>query len=190
VSADQDHRVGHAAGGPTTAANLAVLCRHDHRLKHDAGWTLHPNTDTGAGGDRSDGAEGAAGGDPAVVGVVWESPLGHQYQSRPPPVIVPVPDPHPDEQGRFTLPEDWYQRHTTPTCDCTSDCDCDPPPLLPDEQPADQTAGVTNQGEAGVDTAATASTGRTAGDTAGDSATPAESDDESPCYAPDDIPPF
>ncbi|MCZ3388168.1 MAG: HNH endonuclease, partial [Actinomycetia bacterium] len=31
--------------GPTTAANLAVLCRHHHRLKHTTRWnvTLHPS---------------------------------------------------------------------------------------------------------------------------------------------------
>jgi hypothetical protein len=36
--ADLDHIRHWAAGGATTRDNLAVLCRHDHRLKHDGGW--------------------------------------------------------------------------------------------------------------------------------------------------------
>jgi hypothetical protein len=37
---DLDHTVPYPAG-PTSAANLAVLCRRHHRLKHTAGWTVH-----------------------------------------------------------------------------------------------------------------------------------------------------
>jgi hypothetical protein len=36
---DIDHRVPYPEG-PTSADNLACLCRHHHRLKHEAGWTL------------------------------------------------------------------------------------------------------------------------------------------------------
>jgi len=38
--ADLDHTVAFAEGGPTTDDNLAPLCRHHHRMKHEAGWTL------------------------------------------------------------------------------------------------------------------------------------------------------
>jgi hypothetical protein len=41
---DLDHTVPWPAG-PTSTSNLAVLCRHHHRLKHSAGWevSLHPD---------------------------------------------------------------------------------------------------------------------------------------------------
>jgi hypothetical protein len=44
---DLDHRVAVADGGPTTSDNLAPLCRHHHRTKHQASWksTLQPNGD-------------------------------------------------------------------------------------------------------------------------------------------------
>ncbi|HEU0239515.1 MAG TPA: HNH endonuclease, partial [Micromonosporaceae bacterium] len=35
---DIDHTIDHASGGGTTHDNLALLCRHHHRLKHDGGW--------------------------------------------------------------------------------------------------------------------------------------------------------
>ncbi|HEY7177419.1 MAG TPA: HNH endonuclease signature motif containing protein, partial [Micromonosporaceae bacterium] len=35
---DIDHTIDYAAGGTTTHDNLALLCRHHHRLKHDGGW--------------------------------------------------------------------------------------------------------------------------------------------------------
>ncbi|HEY7174549.1 MAG TPA: HNH endonuclease signature motif containing protein [Micromonosporaceae bacterium] len=37
---DIDHTVDHASGGLTTHDNLALLCRHHHRLKHDGGWRV------------------------------------------------------------------------------------------------------------------------------------------------------
>jgi Domain of unknown function (DUF222) len=39
-SCDIDHTIDHVAGGLTTHDNLGLLCRHHHRLKHEAGWTL------------------------------------------------------------------------------------------------------------------------------------------------------
>ncbi|MEE8489061.1 MAG: HNH endonuclease signature motif containing protein [Acidimicrobiia bacterium] len=44
---DLDHRVAVADGGPTTTCNPAPLCRHHHRVKHQASWkpTLQPNGD-------------------------------------------------------------------------------------------------------------------------------------------------
>ncbi|HKE63403.1 MAG TPA: HNH endonuclease [Micromonosporaceae bacterium] len=55
---DIDHTVSHAAGGMTAADNLAVLCRHHHRLKHDGDWRLSQPT-------------------PGIV--VWQSPHGPRF---------------------------------------------------------------------------------------------------------------
>jgi hypothetical protein len=66
--ADQDHRLGYALGGPTTEANLSAPCRHDHRLKDQGHWQLTA---------------------PRPGLTIWTSPLGRQYQSRPPPAIPP-----------------------------------------------------------------------------------------------------
>lgn len=35
---DLDHRIRWADGGATDPANLTPLCRHDHRIRHHAGW--------------------------------------------------------------------------------------------------------------------------------------------------------
>jgi hypothetical protein len=58
TSCDLDHRQPWAQGGPTTTDNLVPLCRHDHRIRHQAGWKHQPLP----GGDHH-----------------WTSPLGHQY---------------------------------------------------------------------------------------------------------------
>ncbi len=63
-AADIDHTTDHAAGGPTAHDNLAVLCRHHHRLKHDGGWSL---------------AQSQPG------RLVWTSPTGHTYRRDPDP---------------------------------------------------------------------------------------------------------
>lgn len=55
---DLDHREPHSAGGPTVEENLAPLCRHHHRVKHEAGWILR----------KSGHAE-----------YRWTSRLGHSY---------------------------------------------------------------------------------------------------------------
>ncbi len=60
---DLDHRIPVADGGPTHPDNLAPLCRHDHRIRHQHGWT---HTPTPNGGHQ------------------WTSPLGNHY-TRPPP---------------------------------------------------------------------------------------------------------
>jgi hypothetical protein len=49
-------------GGPTTAGNLACLCRHHHRLKHSPGWSL-----TG----EPDGT------------LHWTTPTGHRFTTSP-----------------------------------------------------------------------------------------------------------
>jgi hypothetical protein len=60
---DLDHRHAWSEGGPTEDHNLAPLCRHHHRLKHN-GW--HVDTDT-----------------PDIH--TWTSPLGHTYTVGPDP---------------------------------------------------------------------------------------------------------
>ena len=74
TKADQDHRIGYAHGGPTIEANLSTPCRHDHRLKDQGHWRIST---------------------PQPALSVWTSPLGHQYQSRPPPAISPLAIPPP-----------------------------------------------------------------------------------------------
>ncbi|HEX2405381.1 MAG TPA: DUF222 domain-containing protein [Acidimicrobiia bacterium] len=59
---DLDHTQDSAKGGPTQPANLGHLCRHHHRLKHEAGWKLEQ---------------------PTPGNFTWTSPLGHTYQSKP-----------------------------------------------------------------------------------------------------------
>lgn len=61
---DIDHTHAAATGGPTTADNLAHLCRRHHTLKHHSPWhvTLQP-----------DGT------------MRWQSPTGQIYPDRPPP---------------------------------------------------------------------------------------------------------
>jgi len=37
---EPDHIIPFSRGGPTAIWNLVALCKHHHRVKHDAGWTL------------------------------------------------------------------------------------------------------------------------------------------------------
>jgi hypothetical protein len=58
------HHIRHwAAGGPTDAENLVMLCGYHHRLVHDAGWRMKP---------RNDGA------------LEFVRPDGHAIDARPP----------------------------------------------------------------------------------------------------------
>jgi len=43
---DLDHRVPWSEHGPTSVDNLVPLCRHDHRIRHQAGWA-HESLDDG-----------------------------------------------------------------------------------------------------------------------------------------------
>jgi hypothetical protein len=61
---DLDHTTAWAHGGTTRASNLAHLCRHHHRLKHESRWTVH-RTPTGL--------------------TTWVSPTGHTHTADPPP---------------------------------------------------------------------------------------------------------
>ena len=38
---DLDHRIPWAEGGTTRSDDLGPLCRHDHRIRHSAGWSYH-----------------------------------------------------------------------------------------------------------------------------------------------------
>jgi len=37
---EADHVIPYSRGGPTAISNLVSLCKHHHRVKHEAGWTL------------------------------------------------------------------------------------------------------------------------------------------------------
>jgi hypothetical protein len=60
-AADVDHTIDHAAGGLTSHDNLAIVCRHHHRLKHEGGWRVtQPEPGT----------------------LTWTSPRGREYVRR------------------------------------------------------------------------------------------------------------
>ncbi|HEX6196126.1 MAG TPA: HNH endonuclease signature motif containing protein, partial [Jiangellaceae bacterium] len=86
---DQDHRVDYAAGGLTIDHNLDPGCRHDHRLQHDGGWIVYR----------------PPGSDPLTGPIIWLSPLGHTYETRPPPVMHTYPEPGHYYPHHDTLPE-------------------------------------------------------------------------------------
>ncbi|WP_283133435.1 HNH endonuclease signature motif containing protein [Rhizohabitans arisaemae] len=71
---DQDHIREWGKDGPTVAANLHSVCRHDHRLRHEGGWRV-AMTPAGA--------------------VVWITRLSQVCPVSPPPAVVPLPDPAP-----------------------------------------------------------------------------------------------
>ncbi|MDQ3763702.1 MAG: HNH endonuclease [Actinomycetota bacterium] len=81
-TADKDHTVDHAKGGPTTDPNLGDACRHDHRLKSEGGWALHQSH-------------------PGVFH--WTSRLGHTYHRPPPAIIEPLPDPIPRDRPPYPI---------------------------------------------------------------------------------------
>ncbi len=69
---DIDHRKAYPEGH-TSEHNLESLCRHHHRLKHEAGWTVEYHN-----------------------GVhVWTTPDGHRYRRQPHPIAQPTPQPPP-----------------------------------------------------------------------------------------------
>jgi len=59
---EPDHVIPHSRGGPTTPWNLASLCKHHHRVKHQAGWALAMTR------------EGRC---------IWTDPFGRQYATDP-----------------------------------------------------------------------------------------------------------
>jgi hypothetical protein len=74
---DLDHRVPFP-NGATSADNLAAICRHHHRMKHRAGWTVRR---------RADGAH------------IWISPQEREYLNPPIPLAQPTPTPPPARQA-------------------------------------------------------------------------------------------
>ncbi len=84
TTCDIDHRKPYPEGA-TSACNLACLCRHHHRLKHEAGWSLDKQ------GDR----------------YVWTTPTGQRFESAPEPIAEPiaepVPEPIPPAQSQPTI---------------------------------------------------------------------------------------
>ena len=106
--ADTDHSVEHARGGATTDAGLASACRHDHRLRHEGDWTVE-HTEPGQ--------------------LIWISPLGRRYRTRPPPGLLDLPEPRPgaiDERDAEPDPE-----HPLPGWDPISCLQPQPPPAPP-----------------------------------------------------------
>lgn len=67
--ADLDHTTAWEHGGDTADANLAALCRHHHRLKHESGWRVVQ--------------------EPGRV-MRWTSPAGHVLRTWPERPFVPV----------------------------------------------------------------------------------------------------
>jgi hypothetical protein len=59
---EPDHVIPYSRGGPTAIWNLASICKHHHRVKHDAGWTLTMTRDGTC---------------------TWTDPHGRQYTTHP-----------------------------------------------------------------------------------------------------------
>ncbi len=119
--ADADHSVEHINGGETTDTNLGAACRHDHRLRHEGGWTLE-QTSPGQ--------------------FTWTSRLGHTYHRTPPPELDDLPEPMPgsakdDDAAEFDQPstEDW--RNSTCMEPERPQRPAPPPPAPPPTQPED-----------------------------------------------------
>ncbi|MBA3743765.1 HNH endonuclease signature motif containing protein, partial [Sporichthya sp.] len=70
---DIDHRKDWAKGGDTVQDNLNPMCRHNHRLKTEAGWQLRRIADT----------------------FEWTTRLGHVYLVPVPPVLPHLPEQQP-----------------------------------------------------------------------------------------------
>ncbi|MDN5931126.1 MAG: HNH endonuclease [Pseudonocardia sp.] len=111
-STDQDHTVDVERGGATVAADLGLVCRHDHRLKHEAGWHLQQ---------------------PEPGTFVWTSPLGRVYRVRPEPIAPPLPDPVPRDPDPF---------HDEPADDHDDPLSLRPPGRAPPTEPAPDTPPV------------------------------------------------
>jgi hypothetical protein len=80
---DLDHRVPFPTGA-TSADNLAAICRHHHRMKHRAGWTVRR---------RADGTH------------IWISPQEREYLNPPIPLAQPTPPPEPSPQKQPPIEE-------------------------------------------------------------------------------------
>ncbi|WP_433786030.1 hypothetical protein ACQPX6_05500 [Actinomycetospora sp. CA-101289] len=107
VAADIDHTRAATTGGPTAGANLGALCRHDHRLKHEAGWHLDqtaPGTFT------------------------WTSPTGHTYRQHPQAAAPDIPPPATFRPRSSTTPTELASDEPLWTNDPYPDTDPASPP--------------------------------------------------------------
>jgi hypothetical protein len=82
VGCDLDHTRRYP-DGPTCPCDLAALCRHHHRLKHETGWTV------------SQDAHGV---------LTWTSPTGHVYRTHPPPRGHPEQPPQSEQPSKHEEP--------------------------------------------------------------------------------------
>ena len=102
-SADIDHLHDHSKGGDTVKENLEPMCRHDHRVKTEAGWQLRRVADT----------------------FEWTTRLGHVYLVPIPPVLPTPPPPDPRTNAPPVWSKRWWEsRKTHPP-----DPDVPPPPF-------------------------------------------------------------
>ncbi|HEY2176689.1 MAG TPA: DUF222 domain-containing protein, partial [Mycobacteriales bacterium] len=82
TTADLDHTTPYPTG-PTTATNLAALCRHHHRLKHHTRWTVTQDDD---------------------ATLTWTTPTGRRHVTRPPALSETAPQDHDPDTGGSTAP--------------------------------------------------------------------------------------
>ena len=106
---DQDHTVEYRHGGPTIAADLGPLCRHDHVLKGH-GWTLQQ---------------------PSPGTFIWTSPLGGRYEVQPEPVQAPPPETCPGQD------DPWHDEAAPPWPDTLTLWRPSPPRSPPEPEPVD-----------------------------------------------------
>ncbi len=97
TTGDLDHLKDHAKGGDTVGANLDPMCRHDHRVKTEAGWALRRVADT----------------------FEWTTRLGHVYLVPIPPMLPDVPQQRPGPGGDYLSwlrrpPTDWDEAQHGP----------------------------------------------------------------------------
>ncbi|HTF54044.1 MAG TPA: DUF222 domain-containing protein [Pseudonocardia sp.] len=71
-----DHTWEYQHHGPTTSTNGGPVCKHDHNLKSEGGWTLHQ---------------------PKPSEFIWHTPFGQTHRSRGEPILHPLPTP--DQQN-------------------------------------------------------------------------------------------
>ena len=102
-SADIDHLHDHSQGGDTVKENLEPMCRHDHRVKTEAGWQLRRVADT----------------------FEWTTRLGHVYLVP----ISPVLPKHPPPEPRSTAPPTWSKKWWESRATLPPDPDAPPPPF-------------------------------------------------------------
>ncbi|MDQ3988293.1 MAG: HNH endonuclease [Actinomycetota bacterium] len=113
---DQDHTRDHARGGDTSEDNLGGACRHDHRLKHEGGWTLTQ---------------------PEPGRFTWTSRLGRTYQTWPSPIIETLPDPIPRDRDPYprTVPNDQDWENSTILDEALPELEPPPPSYDPGDDP-------------------------------------------------------